>query len=273
MHDLLFTNLDGTLFRASLHADDDVPLEYINGKPRSFVSKRIWDFFTADHLKIDQALDGRPRTYIIPITSRDLNQYCRLLMDPLANRGAGARFRMTHALIANGAILLNYSSGITVDIEWYTQSMGLANPYAVALQKIYQAVNRTYDDTVACSTCVYPFFLSIQLRSKHPDHTAVLQEFLKEQAALYEIHYCDCRSKVYLIPPPFTKKMAIRRYIQRFPDNHQKLIAAGNSCIDFAMQSEVDQFIKVDSSIYAEPFHDVLCQVFPDSWKEWQQKE
>lgn len=273
MHDLLFTNLDGTLFRSFRHADDDIPLEYLNGKPCSFVSKNIWSFLSANHLKTDQALDGLPKNYIIPITSRDLNQYCRLTMDTLADQTAGARIRLVHALIANGAILLNHTAPITIDMDWYAQSVDLSSPYAAALQKIHQSINKTYGDTVSNSTCVYPFFLLIQLRSMHLAPTAPIREFLKDQAALYELHYYDFHSKIYLIPPPFTKKMAIRRYIKRFPENHKKLIAAGNSSIDFAMQSEVDKFIKVNSSIYSEPFNDVLCQLFPETWEKWQQKE
>ena len=85
-----FSDLDNTLIYShrTTFTQKKVLVEYLRGKEQSFMTQETYNFMCSNRIKF------------IPVTTRSVEQYNRLFV-------FGKEIEADHALVCNGAILLN----------------------------------------------------------------------------------------------------------------------------------------------------------------------
>ena len=209
---LLFSDLDSTLIFSHRHphGEDCVWVEELNGKQQSFMTDGAYRFFAE-----------QSRLRVVPVTTRDRRQYGRLgaLADTMG---------WEHALICNGAVLLN---GGSEDTEWRAESERLAAPALPHLSELRRlAEDKDGTEAVICSE---PFMFYVRAENAGETYDLLLAAADPGLIAVYR----DSR-KVYCIPQPLSKGRAVQRYSARF--GCESFMAAGDSAFDISMLNAAD---------------------------------
>lgn len=209
MKTIFATDLDNTLIFSYKHCgNDDFCVEYIDGKPQSFITQKAkW--------LLSEVMATSKDLMLIPITSRSLEQYMRIKFPSQAVP--------EYAVTTNGALLLR--KGV-VDQSWRDESMELVNPWRKEICRMYGCLSshheiksfRIVDDAYLYAVCV-----------SHESASAV-GVFYQNRT---ELTVAASGRKVYFFPPLLNKGEAVRRLIKKLNVNNS--ISAGDSIIDEPM--------------------------------------
>ncbi len=209
---LFFTDLDNTVIYSHRHK---VPgkmiwVESLKDRPQSFVSERVYDFYTSQDF-----LD------VVPLTSRTCPQYERLT-------DMAGLFRWRHALICNGALLLRDGRE---DEAWTEESFFISREDRPAYLKLYDLARAMLGEEAIVSSGSFQFYMKT-------DRAEELYGQIRSSADLSHLSiYRDAR-KVYCIPKSLDKGTAAERYRARF--GHESYIAAGDSEFDIPLLRRAD---------------------------------
>lgn len=205
------SDLDNTLLFSHKHAlDDDLCVEYLDGKPQGYLPPGA-----------PACLEAlMARALFIPVTSRSVEQYRRICFP--------RRCRPQYAVTTNGGLLLADGE---IDPDWRRDSLRAIRPWRAALEEMLAALEercpagrfRLVDGMFAFAACGDPL------------EARALQARLAGDTGL---DVAVSGRKVYCFPPPLNKGAAVRRLRQRF--GAERVICAGDSPIDRPMLEQAD---------------------------------
>lgn len=201
--ELFFSDLDGTLiFSARDRRSDDVVVERKNGEEITCVTAR-----QAELLPLLSDV-------IIPLTSRSVEQYRRIVIQGFSPR---------YALCSNGGVLL--IDGV-VDEDWLGCSRRMAEQAADEFERFRRLLendeNRSFEIRMVDGLFLFT-------KSERPERTLEL---------LGNGELCDCfatGSKVYVVPRALGKGEAVRRFAERFGGEETSITCAGDALMDVSM--------------------------------------
>ena len=212
---VFFTDLDGTLIHSRRHGYDGGVkwVEYIGGKPRSFISEGAFE--TLKELNIE----------IIPVTSRSIEQFNRL-------KDFLKELKVRIALINNGSLLVNLS-GVNDESEkrFNLDTMKVCMPYAEDMEKAFHSTSLI--SGVRSIRAALPCFIS----GAHDDPERAEDE-LRGAFAESRLRIYSDNHRVYISPEIITKGLQVKRFCEFF--GIEKKIAAGDSENDVSMLEQAD---------------------------------
>ncbi len=211
-----FSDLDNTLIYShrTTFVQKKVLVEYLRGKEQSFMTQETYNFMCSNRIKF------------IPVTTRSVEQYNRLFV-------FGKEIVAVHALVCNGAILLN--KGL-IDEKWLCETKIIANKGIKVLKQIQNemsdyAINNVED-------------VMLYFRTGEPKELALV---LRERYANESVYIGYDKRKVYIIPAEISKGAAVKRYCSRF--GITKTISSGDSEFDIPMLNTTNISIAPDMLI------------------------
>jgi hypothetical protein len=209
---LFFTDIDNTVIYSHRHPHEGpaVWVEAINGKKQSYVSERVFQFYSAKNPF---------RT--VPLTTRALRQYLRLW-------DSFAAFGWEDALIYNGAVLLRNGAE---DAAWTQESLEISREERRELARVRSAFEGVFGARDVVAETPFLFYVKTDAVPE------VMAWFLRE-ADPAKIRILRNSRRVYCIPASMSKGTAAERYRQRF--GYDGFIAAGDSEFDISMLEKAD---------------------------------
>lgn len=208
--ELLFTDLDHTVIYSHRYETlkPVVWVEWLSGRPQSFMTKRTYTFFTS-----------QTWLEVVPVTTRTYEQYHRL-------RETMERLGWKHSLICNGAILLH--DGVE-DESWTEESLALSEPDQPAFFAAFEmAKNMAMASDI---TAVLPFLFYVKSEDAETMYSVLSRRVNLERLSIFR----DAR-KVYCIPKSLNKGNAVKRYLDR--SGRRSYIACGDSAFDVSMLND-----------------------------------
>lgn len=211
-----FSDLDNTLIYShrTTFAQKKVLVEYFRGKEQSFMTQETYNFMCSNRIKF------------IPVTTRSVEQYNRLFV-------FGKEILVDHALVCNGAILLN--KGL-IDEKWLCETKVIANEGIKDLQKIQNEMSEYAVNNVEG--------VMLYLKTEEPKELAMT---LRERYVSESVYIGFDKRKVYIIPAEISKGDAVKRYCSRF--GIEQAISSGDSEFDLSMLNTTQMAIAPDSLV------------------------
>lgn len=213
MKKIFTTDLDGTVIYSEKHEfNSHKRLVETNGDYKAYMNEKLYSSLDEYNKQI----------LFVPVTTRSIGQYRRINF-PIVPR---------YALVLNGAILLKNGE---IDKEWLCESYKMCEDYQ---DDLLQAVKVVKCSGYKCSHIdLYDiFFLFIKTESP----SSVFQ-LLCSQLNLNNVTVYRKNGKIYVIPKPMEKGMAVKRLKDRFDIDF--IIAAGDSDMDKSMLDIADKTI------------------------------
>lgn len=232
------TDLDNTLIYSQKKITGEYRcIEWKEGRELSYIPEKSYQKL--------QGLNKRADIYIIPITTRSLEQYRRIT---LLEEGPEL------AIVANGGILLK--NGV-IDEQWRQESLDWIENCKEELKKAREYLETDENRSFELRNIDDMFLFT---KSNYPDITiAGLKRILNP--ALISI--IENYNKIYVIPRILDKGLAIRRlksYMETYfkeqecPKQEVFMIAAGDSSFDLPMLQEADYAITLKEPCFTEAF-------------------
>lgn len=232
---LAVTDLDNTLIFSYKRYQQGICVETKEGRSLSYM--------TADAYHLLQKLVSCKKNFVIPITTRSLEQYQRLCLLEQQT------FEL--ALTSNGAVLLHKGRE---DHAWRKESQALMADAVDELEKalvyLHQEANITLEPRFVDGSFVYT-------KSNQVEKT---MENLKQQIDLDKVFIDNNGEKLYVFPKELTKGRALQRLHHRFGQTYT--IAAGDSWFDLSMLQGADTAIIPKNSMLLAALtehNDVRC--------------
>lgn len=204
---LFFSDLDNTLLYSHRHeyGGGRVWVEKLHGRDQSFITEKTYAYLLSQNW-----------LNVVPVTTRTMPQFERL-------RGAAEALNWRHALICNGAILLD---GFNEDKKWRAESERMAEPFCSDLVRLRKFMAGKLGSEAVIS--FEPFL--IYARTGRAGEMCGLLASMCVPSRINIFH--DSR-KVYCFPSILNKGKAVLRYAEKY--GHAKFIAAGDSELDVPM--------------------------------------
>lgn len=224
---LLFTDLDNTLIYSYKR-------EIGNGKVAVEVYQgRIISYMTG--YSHDTMMRIREELHIIPVTTRSISQYRRVVFGGLSGENPGVSenvYRPRFALTSNGGNLLIDGEP---DESWKKESLKLISS---SLEQLREAENLLASDPDRSFEIrqVDDFFTFT--KSDRPEKTC---ERLSEALDSRIVSVRQNGSKVYVVPGSLDKGTAVRRFLARFNAYTGPVLCAGDSDFDVSFLSLGDR--------------------------------
>lgn len=212
MKNVLFaSDLDNTLIFSYKHRkEEDVCVEYLDGKEQSFMTPR----------SIDLLSEVICRSTLVPVTSRSVAQYQRIRIPGIP--------APAYALTTNGAILLKEGE---IDCQWQEESFRIIAPWVEEMKRMLPVL----ENTAEVLRCRIVDEMYLFAACEDASQAQKVQEMFALQTTL-SVELTG--RKVYFFPPALSKGMALKRLRQRLLAD--TVIAAGDSPIDRSMLQEAD---------------------------------
>lgn len=211
--ELFCSDLDNTLiYSYKRHiGNHKVLVEAIEGKELSFMSQKSHELLEKVKKKIE----------FIPVTTRSLEQYCRIQFD--------SKQKPKYALVANGGILLVDDK---INKEWLQNSKRMIEPCEKTLKK---GISLLEKDQYVNFQIRKVDELFVFTKSSEPEKTI---EYLKQKLNLDLVSLHRNGAKVYIFPKVLNKGLALARIKAFLGSNF--VVAAGDSDFDVPMLKEAD---------------------------------
>lgn len=211
-----FSDLDSTLIYG---------IDKLMGKPYlpiEFKNRKEFTGMTFESVRLLKEISKKCN--FVPITTRNLLQYNRLIIDQL--------FRYKHALVLNGAILLE--NGL-MDQAWYDESIALRMNAESEYIKLHNI--KLPDKSKLKSLSVFDY---IEVYDYDMEST---YGFLMNELNGKYVNIISNRNKIYIIPKGLDKGSAVQRYKKRF--GTKKTVATGDSNMDESMFRFTDEYVYI----------------------------
>lgn len=197
-----FSDLDNTLIYShrTTFTQEKVLVEYLRGKEQSYMTQETYNFMCSNRIRF------------IPVTTRSVEQYNRLFV-------FGKEIVADHALVCNGAILLNKGY---IDEKWLCETKSIADEGIKALEQIQNELSEYNINNVEG--------VMLYFKVENPEELA---RVLRDKYANESVYIGFDKRKVYIIPAEISKGNAVRRYCSRF--GITKTISSGDSEFDITM--------------------------------------
>lgn len=212
---LLFaSDIDNTLIYSHKKENigSKIPCELYNGENISFITE-----YTKENLEI-----VHNNALFVPVTTRSIEQY---------NRIKFGDFIPNYALTSNGGNLLIKGK---VDNSWYSQTVALCQHAFDSLTKGEEFLEKDSNRTLEVKRVDGLFTYT---KSAAPQETvSKLQKLLHNEPV--NVHYYG--NKVYILPDNLNKGSALKRFINEYLDNIDKIITAGDSVFDIPLLNAGD---------------------------------
>lgn len=208
-----FSDLDNTLIYShrTTFIQEKVLVEYLRGKEQSFMTQETYNFMCSNRIKF------------IPVTTRSVEQYNRLFV-------FGKEIVADHALVCNGAILLN--KGL-IDEKWLFETKSIANKGIKVLEQIQNEISE-YEMNNVEGVMLY-------FKVEEPEELAMI---LRDKYVNESVYIGYDKRKVYIVPAEINKGAAVKRYCSRF--GITKTISSGDSEFDIPMLNTTNISIAPD---------------------------
>ncbi len=218
MKKILFAcDMDNTLIHSSrLHKENDVNVEVYDGREISFMSPRSIDLLN-ELLKSD-------KVDFLPVTTRSIAQFSRIQLPS----------EVDTALVCNGTILLK--NGIP-DEKWQETAVAETGKYLPEMEQLC----KKYEESGLFRTVKIVDGMFLFAARENRDGIEALAEKLSAETTLnLEVS----GRKMYWFPPIANKGVSLKRYCEVF--GYERVIAAGDSSIDYPMLNFVDTALVPD---------------------------
>lgn len=226
---IFFTDLDGTIIRsASRKREGDAAVEYKDGCEIACISSE----------SARRLAELSEKCSIIPVTSRSIEQYKRIVIPGFAPR---------YAVVDNGGNLL--ADGVP-DKDWAAWSSKIAEKRGAELTACRKLLEDDPDRSFEVRLVDGLFLFT---KSGDPERTL---ERLRAAAVGLDLY--NTGAKVYAIPKELNKGAAVQRLAEVLGRRGEKILCAGDSVMDVPMLKIAD--IKVYPEDMGLELGGVTCQ-------------
>ncbi len=219
---LFACDLDNTLLHSHRRrAEGAICAEVLDGKEQSFLTPLAY--------KLIGELSAREDVIFLPVTTRSAEQYKRIKFP----EGCTPKL----ALVCNGAVLLDEGKP---EKEWYEESESLTKPYRDELNRLCEKYSEY--DCFKTVRIIDEMFLFVYVYDRDKIES-IAKECMKDTSLTVEYS----GSKMYFFPPVSDKGCGVKRFAERF--GCERIIAAGDSVIDYSMLEIADTALVPDESV------------------------